>query len=62
MRRPPYCASTTNTLDGRALRIEGRSVGGGDGADFPEGSKHSVGVGITEAKKIKITRRTMGIV
>jgi hypothetical protein len=62
MRRPPYCASTTNTLDGRALRIEGRSVGGGHGADFPEGSKHSVGVGITEAKKIKITRRTMGIV
>ena len=56
MRRPPYCASTTNAFDGRALRIEG------DGADFPEGSKHSVGVGITEAKKIKITRRTMGIV
>ena len=56
MRRPPYCASTTNALDGRALGIEG------DGADFPDGSKHCVGIAITEAKKIKIARRTMGIV
>jgi hypothetical protein len=52
----------TNALDGRALCIEGRSVVGGDGANFPEGSKHSVGVRIAQAKKIKITRRTMGIV
>jgi hypothetical protein len=50
----------TNALDGRRLRIEGRSVVGGDGANFPEGSKHSIGVGITEAKKIKITRRDDG--
>jgi hypothetical protein len=27
-----------------------------------EGRKHSVGVGITEAKKLKIPSRTMGIV